>query len=372
MASLETTEGGKRGKDREDRGPMMVSHFAQIVLVSAVVAAGIWVLWDFLSALLWAVIIAIATWPLYRRFQRLSWPREGGRLLIPICFTFLVAAVLVLPLVALAAEVGRETVTLIRSFAATERNGFPVPQIVTELPWIGDYLANWWQANLSDPSSVMDLVGRLNTHDLFGWARSLGGEVVHRLIGLFFTLMALFFLYRDGGDIARRVTALIDRLFGRVGVEVDEHLVATLRGTVNGLVLVGLGEGIVLGIAYAAVGLPQPGALAALTGLLAMVPFAAPVVFTAGALILLAQGSTVAAISLFVFGVIVMFIGDHFIRPVLIGGSAGLPFLWVLLGILGGIAGFGLVGLFLGPAIMAALITLWRDATTPLVKREAA
>jgi predicted PurR-regulated permease PerM len=60
-------------------------------------------------------------------------------------------------------------------------------------------------------------------------------------------------------------------------------------------------------------------------------------------------------------GAVVVFVADHFVRPVLIGGSAKLPFLWVLLGILGGLEGFGLVGLFLGPAIMAALLTLWRE-----------
>lgn len=369
MASAETKEKAKPAKSGEDYRPATVGHVAQLVLVSAMVAAGIWVLWDFLSALLWAAIIAIATWPLYERFGRLSHRGEAGGLLVPVCFTILVGAVLILPLVALAAEVARETVTLIRSFAEIERSGFPVPRIVAELPWIGDYLAAWWQANLSDPSSLIDLLGRLNARDLVGLARSFGGEVIHRIIGLFFTLVALFFLYRDGADIARRAALLIERLFGRVGAQVGAHLVTTLRGTVNGLVLVGIGEGIVLGIAYAVVGLPQPGALAALTGLLAMIPFAAPLVFTGGALILFAQGSTIAAISLFVFGVIVMFVADHFIRPVLIGGSAGLPFLWVLLGILGGIAAFGLVGLFIGPAVMAALITLWRDATTPPEKR---
>jgi len=69
------------------------------------------------------------------------------------------------------------------------------------------------------------------------------------------------------------------------------------------------------------------------------------------------------AIGLFAFGMVVIFIADHAIRPVLIGGSTKLPFLWVLLGILGGVETFGLLGLFLGPAIMAALILLWRDWT---------
>jgi len=62
---------------------------------------------------------------------------------------------------------------------------------------------------------------------------------------------------------------------------------------------------------------------------------------------------------------VVVFVADHFIRPVLIGGAIRLPFLWVLLGILGGLETFGILGLFLGPAIMAALISLWREWTGP-------
>jgi predicted PurR-regulated permease PerM len=94
-----------------------------------------------------------------------------------------------------------------------------------------------------------------------------------------------------------------------------------------------------------------------------MIPFGAPVVFGAAALLLLAQGKMLAAAILFVFGMAVGFIADHAIRPALIGGATRLPFLWVLLGILGGVETFGLLGLFLGPAIMAALSLLWREWT---------
>ena len=78
---------------------------------------------------------------------------------------------------------------------------------------------------------------------------------------------------------------------------------------------------------------------------------------------MLATGSAVAAIALFAVGMVVIFVADHAIRPALIGGATRLPFLWVLLGILGGVESFGLLGLFVGPAIMAALILLWRDWT---------
>jgi predicted PurR-regulated permease PerM len=86
-------------------------------------------------------------------------------------------------------------------------------------------------------------------------------------------------------------------------------------------------------------------------------------VFGAAALVLLAAGSVVPAVVVVVAGFVVTFVADHFVRPALIGGTTQLPFLWVLLGILGGVETFGLLGLFLGPAVMAALILLWREFT---------
>jgi predicted PurR-regulated permease PerM len=95
-----------------------------------------------------------------------------------------------------------------------------------------------------------------------------------------------------------------------------------------------------------------------------MVPFAAPVAFGAVALVLGSRGAVSAAVGVMVAGSAVLFIADHFVRPIIIGEGAKLPFLWVLLGILGGIESFGLVGIFLGPALMAALVSLWRSWVT--------
>jgi predicted PurR-regulated permease PerM len=152
-------------------------------------------------------------------------------------------------------------------------------------------------------------------------------------------------------------------VLGPDGERIGGHMVAAVHGTVNGLVLVGLAEGVLLGFAYAFAGLPHPVSVGAFTGILAVIPFGAPVAFAAAALYLMAAGSPVAAVAILAFGFVVVFVADHFVRPVLIGGAIRLPFLWVLLGILGGLETFGLLGLFLGPVTMAALMSLWRDWT---------
>jgi predicted PurR-regulated permease PerM len=184
-----------------------------------------------------------------------------------------------------------------------------------------------------------------------------------------FTILTLFFLFRNGVALGRRFQTLGQRLLGQSGEYLGWLTISAIRGTADGLVLVGLGEGAVLTIAYVVVGVPHPALLGAFTGLLAIIPFGAPVLFSLASLLLLINGNVVGAAGIFAVGLIVVGIADHFIRPVLIGGAAKLPFLWVLLGIFGGLETFGLVGLFLGPAIMAALVSLWREWTDPIPRR---
>jgi predicted PurR-regulated permease PerM len=179
----------------------------------------------------------------------------------------------------------------------------------------------------------------------------------------------LFFLFRDGVSLGKRFRTFAHRLLGQPGEYLAQLTMSAIRSTADGLVLVGLGEGAVLGVAYYVFGAPHPALLAAFTGLLAMVPFGAPIVFTLASVLLLIDGSIGAAAGVSIVGWIVIGIADHAVRPALIGGAAKLPFLWVLLGIFGGLETFGLVGLFLGPAIMAGLVSLWREWTDPVPRR---
>lgn len=191
--------------------------------------------------------------------------------------------------------------------------------------------------------------------------RAFGAQALHRAAILGFALLTLFFLFRDGKTLAGQSLRAGNQLLGEVGERYALHTMAAVRATVNGLVFVGVVEGVLMWIAYWLAGLPHAALLGAMTGLAGMIPFAAPILFAGVALVLFAQGATVAATGLLVFGILVFFIADHLVRPALIGASVKLHFLWVLLGILGGLETIGLLGLFLGPAIMAAFVSLWRD-----------
>jgi len=330
-------------------------------LFVALALVGVWILWRFLPALAWATVMAIATWPL-----RVALARHGLRPdAIAALLTLLLALLLVLPLIGLGIEAAHEGSVIVEAVREIRRNGLGTPDWLAHIPFVGDSVAAWWRQNLAEPGAARAIFGRTETSGLIAFTRTLGIQVASRLTILVFTLLTLFFLYRDGPRLIEEAHRISDRLFGPPGGHLGRNAVAAVRGTVNGLVLVGLGEGVVLGIAYVAVGLPHPILLGLVTGVLATVPFGAPVVFCACAVVLFVQSQATAAIVLLVVGFVVVFIADHFIRPFLIGSTTRLPFLWVLLGIFGGLETFGLIGLFLGPAIMSVLIALWREGIEP-------
>jgi predicted PurR-regulated permease PerM len=347
----------KKLKDETVTPSWDTQRIARTALIVAIVLASVWVLWRFLPALAWAAVLAIATWPLRQSIAR----RGLGKTAIAALLTLVLAVVLVLPLIGLGIEAAHEGGAIMQWVGGIRANGLGTPQWLGHLPYIGNSVTAWWQANLAAPGAAHALFGHAETSGIFSLTRTLGVQVANRLTILVFTLLTLFFLYRDGPSLIEEARAIANRLFGPPGGELGKDAVAAVRGTVNGLVLVGLAEGVLLGIAYAAAGLSHAALFGLITAVLATVPFGAPLVFVACALYLFVQSHASAAIALLVFGALVTFVADHFVRPILIGGSTRLPFLWVLLGIFGGLESFGLVGLFLGPAIMAVLIAIWRE-----------
>src|SRR5437764_3159362 len=342
--------------------PASSQSLARIALASAVVAVGLWILRDFLAALVWATVLAIAFWPIYR-WLRHPCSRPSDRAVSPALATTIIGIIFIAPIVLIGIAVARESHLVVQFISEARHHGIAAPGWIDQLPLIGPWMAEWWQSNLGDPAAAHELIGRVNLRTLTESIREYGAEVVHRLALLLFTLLTLFFLFRDGDALVEQLRSLGDRLIGLRGERIAGHMIAAVHGTVNGLVLVGLAEGLLLGIVYFAVGLPYPAMVGAITAVAAVIPFAAPVVYTLAGLYLFTAGDTAGGIIIIVSGSVIVFIADHFVRPVLIGGAARLPFLWVLLGILGGLETFGFLGLFLGPALMAALVALWREWT---------
>jgi predicted PurR-regulated permease PerM len=320
-----------------------------------------WVASDLLPALGWAVIIAIAVWPIYSRFTMLI---AGGRApaLAAFLFTLLTGLVLLVPVILSVHQIAQGSEAFGRWINQLRDNGLPVPSWVAQLPIAGEYIDHWWQANLSNPGAVVEWLRGLNIESITAWTSALGGVLLHRLFLFLVMLIALFPLLRDGPWLADRALALADILLGAPGERLASKIADATRGTVNGTVVVALLEGAIIGVGYAFAGVPHAVLLTVLTVALAMVPFGAWVAFGVATLaLLLSGGDLLVALGLLGYCAIAMLIGDNFIQPGLIGGTTRLPFLAVMVGMFGGVASFGLLGLFLGPVVMAALLTVWRE-----------
>jgi predicted PurR-regulated permease PerM len=334
---------------------------AQTAVAILVVLLALWVARDFLVALTWAAVVAVATWPLYTRFATRMLGRRFSAL-APLLFTLLTGLVLLVPIVWTVHQFALGSNAFALTLNRLRESGIPVPTWLAQLPIAGEYLDLWWRSNLSNPESLAEWLRGVNIENVTAWTSSLGGELLHRLFLLAMTLVSLFLILRDGAWLADRALATADRLLGNPGERLVSKIADAIRATVNGTVAAAILKGAVIGIAYILTGVPHPLLFAVLTMALAMVPLGAWVaLITAGLTVLLHGGTLLAAIVLFCFGAAMLLIGDNLIQPALIGGAARLPFLLVLIGILGGMQSFGLVGLFLGPVIMAAFLTVWRE-----------
>jgi predicted PurR-regulated permease PerM len=347
------------GQPNEGRRSQQV---ARGLLALALVLLGLFTLHDFLTSLAWAAVFAIATWPLYWRAKR-RWPPGRHNLLLPLAFTVAIALIFIVPLLLIGLEAASEAQGVLTWMEQARHTGVPAPAWIGRLPGGGQTVNNWWQQHLSNPEDANELFRNLRPGRSFAETRQLGGQVAHRFTLFAFTIITLFFLFREGDTVTEQMLVASRRAFGQRGERIGRQMVASVHGTVDGLVLVGIGEGVILGGAYALCGTPHPTLFGVLTAIAAMIPFCALLAVGLAALLVLAKGSVILGVGLFVFGMVVIFVSDHFVRPVLIGGATKLPFLWVLLGILGGVESWGLLGLFLGPAIMAALMLLWREWT---------
>ena len=333
---------------------------ARAALAVVLIGLGLWTLHRYVPALIWAAILAIAVWPLYQRAIR-RWPPGKHNILLPSVFTVLIALLFLVPLVLVAVQAGKEVHGVLDNIAQARSNGIPPPEWLGHLPIGARQATDWWQTNLATPESANELLRRARQSQLVSNSGQIGADIAHRAVLFGFMLLTLFFLFKDGERFGNQLQRASERAFGPAGERIGRQMIASVHGTVDGLVLVGLGEGFILGIGYLILGVPHPTLFGLFTAIAAMVPFGAAVVFGIAALILLIQGSVASAIIIGAAGMVVTFVADHFIRPTLIGSATRLPFLWVLLGILGGVETWGLLGLFLGPAIMAALMLLWRE-----------
>jgi predicted PurR-regulated permease PerM len=233
---------------------------------------------------------------------------------------------------------------------------------------IGTRLADAWTDVVAPPGGLSALLSRVEDSSLLHSLQSVGHLIAYHAFVVAITVVALVFFFRRGEELAAALDQRIDEHFGRLGGQVVEVAIAALRATVQSMVLVGLIDGIAMGIIYATLHIPSPIAWGAVTGILAMLPFIGYLAVAAVCVSQLAHDATASALLVAAFGCTVLFFIDKFVRPMLMAKGARLDFLGALMGTVGGFQTFGLLGIFIGPTIVSvgeAILNEWLSHVRP-------
>ena len=316
------------------------------------------VLRPFLAAVAWAVILGLSTWPLFERL-RARVPRHAG--FAALLMTLAMALAFMLPALWLGVLLRDELVRALAEAGTRLAHGeWRLPDALARLPVLGGLL----QDLLRDMTSAQ-AASRWRSAP---WSTQAAEQVFSLLGGagrnaakFGFALLTLFFVYRDGERGLRQVQAVSRHL---LGPRMDAYLQAAAdmtRAVLWGLLATALVQGVFAGLGYWWTGLAAPVLLAALTALFALAPFGTPLVWVPAGLWLLLQGHIGAGVGLLLWGLLVVSWVDNLVRPLVISGSTRVPFVLVVFGVLGGLAAFGLVGMFLGPVVLAVLFAVWRE-----------
>ncbi|ACE91232.1 putative permease protein [Rhizobium etli CIAT 652] len=349
------------GSSAPTRTPLIPSISAARWLLVLIVAAGVYFFYGFLVPVLAALVIGFASWPLYRKLLA----RVGGNTTIAATIAIImIVTFLVIPIGFAATYTTGEVRTWLAWAIHANRSGASTPGWIAALPFAGPYLDELWTKYIGSPGALGELIQAVSGAHIGNIYRAVlaaGGGAFHLLLTLLFMLIALFFVYRDGFSFSKQLDMLGERILPNRWERISRVVPATISSTVMGMTLIAIGEGIVLGLAYWIAGVPSPVTLGVLTGVMALIPGGAPLSFTLVSIYLLASGSHVAGVGLFVWGTVELFIVDKTLRPKLVGGPIKLPFLPTFFGLVGGVKTMGFLGLFIGPVLMALIVAIWRE-----------
>lgn len=312
----------------------------------------------FIVPVLWAAIIAYMTWPCYQYIYRLCGSRATLSATIMISLIILLIGIPLTFGIFMLQHEGRNVYYELQKQVFSGH--LNVPQFIRDLPFIGKEVSRTLHDINTDPNSIIQTIstwiqGHLN------YGRFVLNEIGKNIVKLCFAIMSLFFFYRDGQTILNQVSKALEMVIGPRIHHYLDTISETTRAVVYGVGLTAVAQAVLAGLSYFVAGVPNPMVLTIVTFLLALIPFGTPLAYGAVSLWLFSQGQTVEAIGVMVWGVAIVSTSDNVIRPLVISGATQIPFLLIMFGVLGGIASFGLVGLFIGPVILAVLLAIWRE-----------
>lgn len=329
-----------------------------VLVVATLIVGSAWVLLPFLSALIWATTIAVATWPTLLRLQHLLWGRRG---LAVASMTLTVLIVLAVPMalaISVLVDAAHSSPAVLRDFL---RQGLgPAPAWVADVPVVGGRLMERWQATAAGGPDALIALLQPHVRAAAAWALAATGGLGSTLVLILLTVVLLAILYTNGETAAGGVLAFARRLGGETGEQTVVLAGQAVRSVALGVIVTALVQASLAGLGLWICGVPHAGVLTALAFMLGIaqlgpVPILAPAVWW-----LYWTGNSGWATALLIWSLPVAAL-DNVVRPILIRRGVELPLLLIIAGVIGGLIGFGVVGLFVGPVILAATYTLTKD-----------
>jgi predicted PurR-regulated permease PerM len=338
-----------------------IERWITLAVIVVLLAGCFLVLQPFLSAVLWAIILCCTTWPLFNRLQRMM---HGRRTLASLLVTLAMAVVVLAPFVVVGVSLAENANELLDEAKRFIDNGPPdPPSWVGKIPLVGASAQDYWASIAHNTASLM---GDLKQYikPLQAFAIGSGTLLGRGLLELALSIFIAFFLYRDGEAISRRLTTSVDHIAGERGRRLMRVAVSTMRGVVYGILGTAIAQGVLAGIGLWIASVPAAPLLGLATFFLSPLPIGPPLVWGGAAIWLFYQGHTGWAVFMVIWGTLVVSSVDNFVKPLIISRGSNLPFILVLLGILGGVVAFGFIGVFLGPTLLAigfALVHDWSE-----------
>jgi predicted PurR-regulated permease PerM len=328
-----------------------------VLLMAILIGASFWVLRPFLLAIIWAAMIVVATWPMMLKLQA----RLRSRALAVTLMSGAMVLVFVVPLV-LAIQTLVDNADAIKGWASALATASipPPPEWLSRIPLVGPKLAEAWTGVAA--AGKAGLAARLAPHAAAAaqWLLDALGGVGVLGIQFLLTVIIAVIMYTQGEAARAGLIRFGRRLAGDRGEGVVVLAGQAIRGVALGVVVTALAQTLLAGLGLVVAGIPFAGLLTGVVLLLCIAQIGPILVLAAAVAWLFWTGQTVWGIALLVWTLVVGTM-DNVLRPILIRKGADLPLLLIFAGVLGGLFAFGIVGLFVGPVVLAVTFTLLKD-----------